>query len=320
MIQVFRTRNRQAFTLVELLVVIAIIAVLAALSAWGVFAMIGSQQRRNTESSMRVINKLLQDRWAAVIADAKKETPSQAVFIRAGNNKERAQVIWIKVRLAEAFPATYGEANPANLSTIVNNYIPLGMRKAHFAKYQAALGSQTGGGAGESSACLLMALKTLASDGVSVEDQLKPFVKDTDGDGVPELVDGWGKPLKFLRFPTVVTTEPGGPISANPAKAAGGRTAKFADPVDPEGTLINATWYNAPPPLPANNDRRIFEAQFHPVGPQPVPPAVNPPFAFYTIPVVASAGKDGVMDIANDGTETLPGAKDNIVNFRLRGD
>lgn len=315
MIQVFRTRNRQAFTLVELLVVIAIIAVLAALSAWGVFAMIGSQQRRNTESSMRVINKLLQDRWAAVIADAKKETPSQAVFIRAGNNKERAQVIWIKVRLAEAFPATYGEANPANLSTIVNNYIPLGMRKAHFAKYQAALGSQTGGGAGESSACLLMALKTLASDGVSVEDQLKPFVKDTDGDGMPELVDGWVKPLAFFRFPTGANIQ-----AANPAAGTNSRGAKNADPVDAEGTLINGPWYNAPPFPPAQNGRRIFESQFHLVGPAPSVPNAPPANAYYVIPVIVSAGKDNNMALAADASPSGSGAADNIFNFQLRGD
>src|SRR5579862_8357268 len=107
--------GRRGFTLVELLVVIAIIGVLAALSSWAVFAMMGRQQTRNTSATILTANKLLQTRWAAVIASAKsnKETPSTAAYALAGGNTERARVIWIKLRQIEAFPQSYAEiTNP----------------------------------------------------------------------------------------------------------------------------------------------------------------------------------------------------------------
>ncbi len=308
MMQPFRnSRRRPAFTLVEILTVIAIMAILAALSAWGVFAMIGVQQRRNSQNAIRVVDKLLHDRWDAVVADAKKEKPSAAALSLAGGDNARAQVIWIKVRLVEAFPVTYAEVIPtvATPASIVNYYIPAAQRKPHFTKYQTILTGKTGGGAGESSACLLMALKTLASDGVSVEDQLKTFVKDTDNDGMPELIDGWTKPLAFGRF---VTQPP------NPSASAGTRSAKFADPLDPEGTLLSPIWYaNGSPTFPLRTQfetGNIAVVGLHSIGPAPVAPSNVPANAFYVLPVVASGGPDGNM----------ASVADNIFNFKLRGE
>src|SRR5438552_2338972 len=104
---------RTAFTLIELLVVIAIIALLSALGGWAMYAMRGAQQKRNTETILRTANKMLQTRWSTVIADAGKETPSPAVTMLAGGDPERAKIIWIKVRLTEAFPMSYAEVPPA---------------------------------------------------------------------------------------------------------------------------------------------------------------------------------------------------------------
>lgn len=316
------SRRRRGFTLVEILTVIAIIAILAALGTWGVFAMMGSQQRRNSESSLKVIDKLLHDRWSAVIADAKKETPSPQVMMLAGGDPARARVIWIKVRLAEAFPVNYNEVlqslgPPPPAMTIVNAYIPPNQRKPHFAKYQSLLAGKAGGGIGESSACLLMALKTLASDGVSVEDQLKTFVADKDGDGVPELIDGWGNPLAFYRFPTGANVQ-----AINPAKAPA-KGATFADPIDSDGLLLNRSWYlTSPPPNSPNPLRVQFEGNanyqpFHPVA-LVAPPAANAA-ANYTIPFVVSPGKDGKMSLAPDGSPTTAQDADNIFSYTLRG-
>lgn len=264
-----RTSKRIGFTLVELLVVIAIIAILAGLGMWGIFAMIGRSQGRNTESTMKVVNKLLMARWSAVISDAKKESISQAthpnVFALASNDLERARVIWVKVRLMEAFPMSYGEVQTP---TVLTFYIPGGKQKPHFAKYQTLVGATPSGGAGESSACLLMALNTLSPDGVSVQDQLGPAVADTDGDGLKELIDGWTKPMVFTRFGTDANVQKANP--ASPTSTA----FKYSDPTDPGGKLVTPSWYSA--------NAATFGTQFHAISND------NGAHANYVIPVIVA--------------------------------
>ena len=59
----------------------------------------------------------------------------------------------------------------------------------------------------ESAEMLFVALTRLESFGVQTagEDSFTTDeVRDTDGDGLPELIDGWGNPLRFYRWPTSV--------------------------------------------------------------------------------------------------------------------
>jgi prepilin-type N-terminal cleavage/methylation domain-containing protein len=304
---------RRGFTLVELLVVIAIIAVLAALAASAVIAVMGRQQGRNTESTIKTVNKLLQARWSSIIAEARKETPSDAVVALAGMDSERAKVIWVKVRLAEAFPIAYKEMDPNDATTIVNKYIiaPGAKIKPHFAKYRATVKVYPPiPGPTESSACLLMALKTLQTDGgVGFEDQIKYAVADTNGDGMNELVDAWGNPLAFYRFPWNNADLQ----AANPA-TPGSRNFKFSDPIDTGGALLqdrgNKTWTGRP----------IFEAQFHDVKDNfaGTPHMGN---ANFVIPVIVSNGPDGLLGLGADLSVTdTKKAADNIYSFKLKLD
>src|SRR5205814_3915765 len=103
------SKRRGGFTLVELLVVIAIIAVLVALAAGGAFRLIASQRISRTEDTLRTADKSLREQWNKVVEDAKKEEPSAAVMDLANGNSAIARVLWIKIRLTEAFPQNYDE-------------------------------------------------------------------------------------------------------------------------------------------------------------------------------------------------------------------
>jgi hypothetical protein len=154
-----------------------------------------------------------------------------------------------------------------------------------------------------------MAMRTLLqTEGIDLDDQLAYAVGIADaGNNLNGLMDGWGKPLGFTRFGSNLTF----PVT-NPA-AAGAAAAKFADGVDNEGTLIHPVWYWFPTPT-APTFRGVFESQFHKIAIEPavVPPAPPPApaAAYYVLPVIGSAGKDG-----NFGTQA-----DNIYNFQLRGE
>src|SRR5262249_25466014 len=112
-IMVTSTKRRGGFTLVELLVVIAIIAVLVALAAGGAFRLIASQRISRTEDALRVTDKALREHWKKVVegatAESKTPVPSDAVMDLAAGNADIARVLWVKIRLTEAFPQSYAE-------------------------------------------------------------------------------------------------------------------------------------------------------------------------------------------------------------------
>src|SRR5688500_17839206 len=112
--QRFGAVRRPGFTVTEILVVISIIAVLAALTTAGISWAIGGRHNSNAQDAVRTIAKTVDQHWAHVVNEAKKEVgiPS-AVVTLADGNMERAKVIWVKLRLMEAFPTTFAEvSNP----------------------------------------------------------------------------------------------------------------------------------------------------------------------------------------------------------------
>jgi type II secretory pathway pseudopilin PulG len=214
-----------------MMVVILIIAILAALTAAGTFQFIETQRNNNTHTAMRTLDKVLQEQWDKVIADARKETPSDAVVGLAGsgdNNASRAKVIWVYFRLVEAFPLSFDEirAAPTNL------YIPFNLRR-HNTTYKRGIPAT---GSGSTSACLYLAL-TQDRGGVSLKPDL--VASNLAGSGtVKELIDSWDNPLRFERFP--VNAELDGQSPA----AKGSRSSRLRDPLDPDGWLLKTDPWN----------------------------------------------------------------------------
>ncbi len=304
-------QTRPAFTLIEMLVVIAIIAILAAMVAVGTIKVIASQRGSNTQNAMRTIQKVLNEHWEDVVSKAKKETGIEgsyaaidSVFGADSTGGERNRIIWIKMRLMEAFPITYAEIQKPYPYT--SGIIPANMRR-HNGTYLKTIGSKTAdsaGGTTESSACLYMAL-SISRNGTALNlDNLgSATVADTDGDGMLEYIDAWGKPLTFYRFPTnnqaLQDTDP------NPS-------SPYADPTDPQGFLFN--WKKG-------KGRTTFRNSVHPIA-----SPFNAAAAAYVRPTIVSSGPDGFLSLdKNMGIiPTPPPANpsnqdaDNIYSFQLR--
>ena len=305
-----RMYRRRGFTLNELLVVIAIIALLAALTSVAVFSMISVRTQRNTDTTMQTINKALQQHWTFVVAEAKKEAVPDAVKTFAGGDAERARVIWTKIRLAEAFPQSYAEindsTNPVYMSLAAS--MPSSSRK-YSSSYKLATKGATAAinPTTESGACLLMALSVSRGGNLLSPDALGGGIADSDGDGLKEFVDGWGNAIAFFRYPT----NNGALQAANPAPA-GSKGQKFADPLDPNGTLLHPSWYGAGPG--ASGNAKIFEGVFHKI-------AASPGVANYVIPTLVSAGKDRLFGLNADlSINNLADSNDNRYSFNLRAE
>ena len=94
-------RNRSAFTLVELMVVVAIMAVLGALVAGVVVKAIEAQKNSNTKTTMEVIKSALSKQLQAVIDDGK-------------DKERRATGATLTSTVNAAFPRSLTEATSPN--------------------------------------------------------------------------------------------------------------------------------------------------------------------------------------------------------------
>lgn len=306
-------RSRAAFTLVELLIVMAILVVLAALTTAGVMRWVDTMAEQQAITRVQAIHQVLTEQWKKVVADADKEELPSAVFTFAGSDQARARVILKYVRLIEAFPINFDEIDNRKIYSSIsladgdkkylnNYYTEASTRKS--ANTSKDVNKQ-------SSACLAMALRK-ARTGKGTAD-LDSWAKDTDGDGLPELVDDWGQPIAFFRFPVgdgsdTVLTE-----LKNRNNTKAGR--KFANPLDPDGKLIPATWPN----------RKTFEGFAHKIA-----ASTSPPVAYYTVPVIVSAGVDQKMGLTaktmatqtnpapDDTNGTPPYWQDNLFSYKLQ--
>jgi prepilin-type N-terminal cleavage/methylation domain-containing protein len=291
-----RAARRDGFTLVELLVVIAILAGLMGLSGAAYFRWLDSKQYDVTEQTIRTVYKSLEQHLKAVRDLANKEDIPPSVMTLAQNDPRRARVIWIKLRLKQEFPMTYAEARQPWAVPPVPGVLPVTAADLPAKnEYVRILGNRTSA-AGESSACLLMALQRRRAGANPLNaDDLGPAVGDSDNDGMKELIDGWGQPLAFARWPAGnAELEKLNPHPTNT------KAYRFADALDPDGTLLTKEWYglNLATPTP---QRTWFQTALHPISPDGVR-------SYYIVPTIASGGRD----------TSLAGTADNVYSFKLR--
>jgi prepilin-type N-terminal cleavage/methylation domain-containing protein len=214
----FRNPN-SAFTLVELLIVISIIAILSAMLL-GVAATSAEQARGSRSKSMIAkINGLVmqqydtyKDRRAPVRSGLQGKRSQQQAAYRLNALRELIKMEvpdrWsdILLRQVEDVNGVNDIPNPQFLETTGGSTFrgPTPLVEAYRRQYFAMLNANVSKDTireNESAECLYLFVMHATSDGEARGLFNESSIGDTDGDGAYEFLDGWGKPISFIRWP-----------------------------------------------------------------------------------------------------------------------
>jgi len=221
---------RPAFTLIELLVVMVIISILASLSLAGLR---GSRQRskiEKTKSTIRKIDNALRPMFdsyrtrrfnTASIADPTSAQCSKCYTGSTLNTLSAAQwkkLIATRNAMVVDMPDCWEDV-PTRLSDIPT-YAQSAAVKAYIASASTARRAANG-----SAETLFLIASRSGYDPEALEEFRNDETADTDGDGATEFIDGWGKPIIFLRW------APGFLKPMSPIQEADADT--LHDPLDP---------------------------------------------------------------------------------------
>ncbi len=242
--------HRRGFTLVELLLVISILVVLVALTASIVSKAYHAIKRSTSERTLQRVHERIARRYQQLVKEAREGEPSPSVFLLAGGSSDRerrrAKVIQLKLLQKWNFPMNYKELwnhiaigwdATNNREVITGHPTAVALYKAmrqRIAPSRVDLSGIPGTAPNcnptfglaaaydvytENAACLALIYEHLGSVGELTEAELQ----DTDGDGLKELCDAWGNPLRFYRWPTDhVDDDPAQPVVSQLYQSAAG--------------------------------------------------------------------------------------------------
>lgn len=307
--------------MIEMLVVIGLVTFLMAISVGVLRNAIISAKERATEATITKINGLVQQRvdaFSRAMERSDLEPGIQQMLAKMSpsnrNNKamRRANEVMVKKDYFRyRFPQNFEEKNllvspPSGVTVTASSH-----------KHET-----------QSAALLYWLLTQSEVYGVAPVDESafgSAEIKDTDGDGLMEFIDGWGKPLRFYRWPTRLfrcgeDLNDNGTLDTG-EDANGNSTLDAAGPSSPIiRTYVNQIWSGLPAaptvagdldPLARDPDDPLgqllravnygfFTASQIEIG-IPVP-APTPAIPYHTIEtyhafLIVSAGPDGTLGL-----------------------
>ncbi len=279
-------QTRRGFTLLEILIVVSLIAVLAAFLTMAIGKALTQAKEAATRTTLLKLDGMLQQRLEAF--RTLMDTPQK-------QNEVRGRIAAKKQQMQNG--GISGLNEKMLLLMVYKDYYRNGF--AQSMSDNPSLGTAGQPFAGntadrlESSEMLYWMLTKADTFGVPAVDDSEfasTEVADTDGDGRLELIDAWGQPLRFYRWPTRLL-RPGGPATPinrslagllmkglpAPPTAAGDIDPLSLDPDDQVGVYLATV--NASIMVPAD-----YETLYH------TPDT-------YHMPLIVSSGPDRALGL-----------------------
>jgi len=209
--------GRRGFTLTELLVVMMIISILAGLALAGLSSAVNDARASRTKTVINKIDALIQERWEGFRTRAVPLPRLQGVntIVVA---RSRLYVLRELMRMEMPDRRTdivNFETTPPSLETnAITGLVNSSLQRSYFRLAVRNRGSQAQligwTRQHESSECLYLILATMHDGDKSALDYFSTDeIGDLDGDGMKEILDGWGQPIAFLRWAPGYAQQPG---------------------------------------------------------------------------------------------------------------
>jgi prepilin-type N-terminal cleavage/methylation domain-containing protein len=281
---------RSAFTLIELLITITIIAIVSAAILGTASSALEAGRRSRTQSLITKINGLLLERWDSYAERRYDVNPWLTTNLSNPNSldsmyrggtitaAERGEMLSdlrllaLRELMKYEMPDRWSDVIGNDLGNVQTAPIFLasipGLAQAYFRHTANATVENEG------AECLYLTVMYATGDGEARTQFSTLDVGDVDEDGAPEFLDGWGRPLEWLRW------APG--FVSRSATMTGDADADH-DPYDPYRRDLSTA-------LPILN-RYPSSLKSYIEGLKDNYPA------FRLVPLVFSAGPDGIYDI-----------------------
>ncbi len=234
---------RGAFTLVELVVVIVILAILASLTLSGLN---GARQRSKIDKTRSTIRKLHE--IVIPLHESYVEKRYSPIAL-AGDKKTdvaKKQLCWKRMLMTLDMPDQWADVGVSGYEQVIpaTGYTP-SAASLRYLSIKAAGPTP----AYESAECLAMIVIRGGFAPDAVEQFRSDEIGDFDKDGASEFLDGWGRPISFIRWPagadwSVVQQNQSSVTAAIAAGTLPTGSKPPPDPMDPLGTTTDASGYD----------------------------------------------------------------------------
>jgi len=325
-----RTAFRLGVTLIELLITITIISILSATFLGVSNLAMESAREARTKSTIGKIHGLLMEKWAEY-ATRRVDFDQGAVAMAGGSQRDQGMAL-ADVRLLAVRELMKLEM-PDRWSDVALNSIPdsnpksvavgattvLTALPAITGTYRRKLNGlrDTVNGAplngqtvreNQGAECLYMIVMLTTGDGEARSLFSEQDIGDTDGDGAPEFLDGWGRAIEFVRWPAgfISDFQPVDPVTA----------LRLPDQDhDPADVFRRDQVSVTIPPISA-----------YPGSVQPAMQEIRNRHttfmlsAYRLVPLIYSRGPDGEADVVVDAEEVLrldPYARSSVSNEQI---